>query len=164
MPSRRTILGALGATAVSSVVGYRWLNRVTGYVQEKSVEVRYREDDRWHGESVITVALNLSAESDQPDLHWLHDDWEDRFETPHTPVVSDTLHEDLQREYETVRYVVGVCSPEWETDEDRIGCRNANVSRADFNRVQAHDRVKASYDSLGLSIHDVEGTWSFDER
>jgi hypothetical protein len=163
MPSRRTVLGTLGTVAVGGFAGYTWLNRATGYVQEKSIEVTYREDNQWYAESVITVSLGNPAGVGEPELHWLHDDWEGRFETPNTPAVSDALHEDLQREYEEVRYVVGVCSPEWKTDDSGIGCRNANATREDFNRVQVHDRVTASYDSPTLSIHDVDGTWPVGE-
>jgi hypothetical protein len=162
MPSRRTVLGALGATAVCGFVGYSRLDRATGYVQEKSIEVRYREDSRRYGESVITVSLSDPPGADPPQLDWLHDDWEERFATPQTPVVSDELHSDLQRTYEEVRYVVGVCSPSWGTDEHRVGCRTANVTRNDFNRVQVHDRVTVTRTSPGISIHGVDGSWTFD--
>lgn len=116
---------------------------------------------RLHSESVITVTLGSPPGSGPPQLNWLHDDWQDRFDSPTTPVVSDSLHHDLRRAYEDVRYVVGVCSPSWGDEGRAVGCHSASTSRAEFNRAQVHDRVTASHTDAGISIHGVEGTWSF---
>jgi len=163
MPSRRTVIGSLGAAALSGLGTWWWLTpeHATGYVQEKSIEARYREGNRLHSESVVTVTLNSPPGS--PQLNWLHDDWQERFDSPTTPVVSEALHHELQQAYEDVRYIVGVCSPSWGDGERAAGCYNAGAGRADFNRVQVHDRVTASRTDAGISIHGVEGTWSFDE-
>jgi hypothetical protein len=166
MPSRRTILASLGGVTLSGVGAWLWLTpaTATGYVQEKSIEVRYRADNRTHSESVVTVSLGSPPGSDTPQLDWLHDDWEAEFDSPTTPVVSDVLHQQLQRAYEDVRYVVGVCSPSWSGEDREIGCYNAPTSRADFNRVQVHDRVTAARTDAELSIRAVDGTWTFDDR
>lgn len=162
MSSRRTVLGTLSIATLSVLAGCSWLNRATGYVQVKSIEVAYRENNQRYAESVITVSLSDPPGAESPQLNYVHDDWKDWFDTPHTPVVSDALHEDLQREYEEVQYVVGVCSPSWSDNEYPVGCHNANASRTDFNRVQVHDRVTASYDTPHIFIHEVDGSWSFD--
>ena len=164
MPSRRTIIGSFGGAALSGLGAWWWLTPATGYVQEKSIEARYRADNQLHSESVITVTLSRPPGSDSPQLNWLHDDWRGQFESPTTPVVSETLHQELQQAYEDVRYVVGVCSPSWGEEEQAAGCYNASASRADFNRVQVHDRVTASKTDAGISIHSVKGTWSFDDQ
>ena len=163
MPSRRTVIGSLGVAALGGLGAWLWFTPATGYVQEKSIEASYREGNQLHSESVITVTLSNFPGSDSPQIDWLHDDWQDRFESPSTPVVSESLHTDLQQTYEEIRYVVGVCSPSWGEDEATIGCYNGNAGREDFNRAQVHDRVTASRTNPGLSIHSVKGTWSFDE-
>lgn len=165
MPSRRTVVGSLGGAALSGLGAWLWFTpaSATGYVQEKSIEARYRADDRIHSESIVTVTLASPPGADSPQVDWLHDDWQGRFESPTTPVVSETLHRELRRAYEDVRYVVGVCSPSWGDTDRAAGCHNASASRADFNRVQVHDRVTASRTDGGISIHGVEGTWSFEE-
>lgn len=140
-----------------------WLTPATGYVQEKSIEARYREGNQLYSESVITVTLSNPPGSDSPQINWLHDDWQNRFESPSAPVVSESLHNELQQVYEEVRYVVGVCSPSWDADEETTGCYTASASREDFNRVQVHDRVTASKTNAGLSIHSAKGKWAFDE-
>jgi hypothetical protein len=164
MPSRRTIIGSCGALALSGFGAWWWLTPATGYVQEKSIEARYREDNHLHSESILTVTLSNPPGSDSPQVNWLHDDWEGQFESPPTPEVSAALHQELQQVYEDVRYVVGVCSPSWGDEEQATGCYNASASREDFNRVQVHDRVTASQTDAGIAIHNVEGTWSFEER
>ena len=163
MPSRRTVIRSLGVAALGGLGAWLWLTPATGYVQEKSIEARYREGNQLHSESVITVTLSNPPGSDSPQVNWLHDDWQDRFESPATPVVSESLHTELQQVYEEIRYVVGVCSPAWGEIEQATGCYNASAGREDFNRVQVHDRVTASKTNAGLSIHNVEGKWSFDE-
>lgn len=165
MASRRTIVGSLGCAALSGLGGWWWLTPTpaTGYVQEKSIEARYREGNQLHSESIITVTLSNPPGSDTPRLNWLHDDWHGQFETPSTPVVSETLHRELQQTYEDIRYVVGVCSPSWDDKDQTAGCYTASASREDFNRIQVHDSVAASRTDTGISIHGVKGTWSFDE-
>ncbi|MFC5969920.1 hypothetical protein ACFPYI_01115 [Halomarina salina] len=163
MPSRRALLATLGLGTASTLSGCSWLDGASGYVQEKSIEVTYREDGRRFGESVVTVSLSSPPGTESPELLRLHDNWANRFETPHKPIVSQALHEDLTREYESVRYVVGVCSPSWAEELRNIGCRNANASREDFNQVQVHDEVTASYESPTISIHSVDGTWPVGE-
>lgn len=159
MPSRRAVLATLSLAATSTLAGCSYFNRATGYVQGKSIEVVYREDGRGFAESVITVTLSEPAGAESPQLNWLHDDWADRFEAPRTPTVSEDLHDDLTAAYDSVRYVVGVCSPTWAEGNRDIGCRNANASREDFNEAQVHDKVTASYDSPHIRVHSVDGTW-----
>jgi hypothetical protein len=64
-----------------------------------------------------------------PELTHLDDKWANRFDTPHTPVVTDALHEDLTRVYDTIRYVVGVCSPAWAVEGESLGYYNISTTR-----------------------------------
>jgi len=164
MPSRRTLIASLGGAALSGVGAWFWLTpaSATGYVQEKSIEARYREDSQLHSESIMTVTLSNPPGSARPQLNWLHDDWQEQFDSPTSPTVSEALHQELQQAYEDIRYVVGVCTPAWGNEQQETGCYNAPTSREEFNRVQVHDRVTASRTDTGLSIHTVDGTWSFD--
>ena len=163
MPSRRTVIGSLGVATLSGLGAWLWFTPAKGYVQEKSIEVKYREENQLYSESVITVTLSNPPGSDSPQITWLHDDWQERFESPATPVVSESLHTELHQVYEEVRYVVGICSPSWGGNEQATGCYTASAGREDFNRVQVHDRVTASKSNGGLAIHSVTGTWSFDD-
>lgn len=53
--------------------------------------------------------------------------------------VSNDFHDELQAEFETVRYVVELCGDEFETDRN---CRRLSVSREDFNAVQFGDETE----------------------
>lgn len=163
MPSRRTIIASLGGAGLSGFGAWFWLTSesATGYVQEKSIEARYREDNQLHSESIITVTLSNPPGSDSSQLNRLHDDWHGQFESPTSPIVSEPLHQELQQAYENIRYVVGVCSPAWSDEEQGTGCYNAPTSREEFNRVQVYDRVTASHTDTRISIQSVNGTWSF---
>lgn len=163
MLSRRGIIASIGGAALSGFGVWYWFTSesATGYVQEKSIEARYREDNQLHSESIITVTLSNPPGSGSPQLNWLHDDWQSQFDSPSSPVVSEDLHQELQQSYERIRYVVGVCSPTWGDEQQETGCHNAPTSREDFNQVQVHDRVTASRTDTGLSIESVNGMWSF---
>ena len=160
MPSRRTLLRTISVAAGSVYAGCSSLDPgVDGYVQLKSIEAREGNDAF---ETVLRVVLSSPPGASQPDLTHHQDEWVNRFDTPHEPVVSDALHDDLTQAYDTVKYVVGVCSPSWADSGESVGCRNESMSREDFNGVQVHDRVRASTDGRTLSIHSVEGSWTFE--
>lgn len=162
MPSRRTLLLAAGTLAGGGIAGYAFFNRgVDGYVQLKSVQGRYERDGNRFEESIVRVTLSSPPGEAPPEVTFLHDEWRSRFETPREPVVSDSLHDDLRRRYDTLRYVVGVCSPDWADSEEPVGCYNVSTARENFNRVQVHDRVRASSDGTSLSIYSVDGDWTF---
>lgn len=162
MPSRRTLLRTVSLAAGGAFAGCSSLRpSVSGYVQLKSIEAR---DGTGGFESILRVMLSSPPGASQPELTHHHDEWIDRFETPHDPVVSDTLHDDLTHAYDTVKYVIGVCSPSWGDSAESVGCRNDSTSREAFNRVQVHDRVRASIDGPTLSIHSVDGSWTFESE
>jgi len=162
MPSRRSILRAASAAAGGALAGCTALRRgVEGYVQLKSVAGQDSENGRQHEESVLRVALSSPPGAGEPEVTFRSEEWTDCFDAPHEPVVSDALHEKLSRAYDRVRYVVGVCSPAWADDGEPIGCYNVATSRENFNRVQVHDRVRVSSDGTSLSVHSVDGEWTF---
>uniref|UniRef100_A0A8A2VI70 Uncharacterized protein n=1 Tax=Haloterrigena alkaliphila TaxID=2816475 RepID=A0A8A2VI70_9EURY len=142
---------------------------VDGYVQLKSIEAWKRDSEG--GELFKDVIIRVWPKSQpgpyEPELKILDDEWADRFDTPLEPVVSDELHDDLDRAYEILQYTVGVCSEEWVDnydDGDEIVCYNAPVSRGEFNTAQLYDHVRASYENHELSIHSREGEWTFDSE
>jgi len=77
------------------------------------------------------------------------------------PVVSDAVHRQLTGRFDMVRYVVGTTSPAWAENGESLGSFNMATTRANFNRVQVHDRVTASSDGSYLTIHSVDGIWEF---
>ena len=161
MPSRRDLLVTTGTVAGGALAGCTLFERgVPGYVQLKSVNGRDRSDGRRYEESILRVGLSSPPGEGPPEVRFARDEWASRFDDVQEPVVTDTLHTDLQRAYESIRYVVGVCSPEWADDNERSGCFNVATSRENFNRVQVHDRVRASSDGMSLSIHSVDGQWT----
>lgn len=162
MPSRRSLIQTACAVAGGAFAECTSLNRgVDGYVQLKSVQGRHSENGQQFEESIIRVTLSSPPGADSPELTFFSDEWNDRFNTPHEPTVSDDLHADLSQAYDAVRYVTGVCSPEWANDEESEGCYNVSTTRENFNSVQVHDRVRASSDGTYLSIHSVDGKWTF---
>jgi hypothetical protein len=156
----------MSALTVGGVAGCgQLLGGVDGYVQLQSIAGRYSDGGRQTEESILRVTLSSPPGTGPPQVDFLHDDWASQFESPQTPVVSDDLHDELQRAYETVRYVVGVCSPAWADSEDEsIGCYNVATTRENFNRVQVHDHVTVSSDGTSLTIHSTDGEWTFESQ
>lgn len=164
MPSRRQILAVGSTICAAGLAGCSLLDRgKDGYVQLKSVQTWETDGSQQIERAIIRVTLSTPPGEDTPKLTHLDDEWADRFDTPRTPVVSDTLHEDLTRAYDTIKYVVGVCSPAWADDEKSVGCYNISTTRENFNRVQVHDQVTASSDGTHLTIHSVDESWDFGE-
>jgi len=163
MPSRRAVLGSGSALAGLALTGCSAFDRgVEGYVQLKSIQVVENADGRRTQRSILRATLSSPPGAEPPELTHRSDEWADRFDTPREPVVPDTLHDDLNRAYDAVRYVVGVCSPEWAHDDEPVGCYNVATTRENFNEVQVHDRVRASSDGTYLTIHSVDGSWTFE--
>lgn len=163
MPSRRTLLRSAGVAAAGALAGCNALRPgAEGYVQLKSIEGRYEEDGVRKGDRVLDVELSSPPGEKPPELDGPTEEWERYFETPREPTVSGTLHDELRRSYEEVRYVVGVCTPKWAGDDEDVGCYNVATTRETFNRAQVHDRVRASSDGSSLTIHSVDGRWPFD--
>lgn len=162
MPSRRTLLRTISGVASCGIAGCTSLDRgVDGYVQLKSIEARGGNDQRPF-ETVLRVMLSSPPGASKPKLTHHQDQWTDRFDTPHRPEVSDALHEELTRAFDTVKYVIGICSPSWADGGESVGCINDSTTREDFNLVQVHDRVRASTDGASLSIRSVDGSWTFE--
>jgi hypothetical protein len=162
MPSRRRLLAAVGTAATAATAGCSVLDRgVDGYVQLKSIGGLVETDGTRREEDVVRVSLSSPPGGGPPSLDHLADRWADRFEQPRYPTVSDALATDLEAAYDEVRYVVGVCAPAWADEGERIGCYNVATTRANFDRTQVHDRVRAASDGTYLTIYEVDGDWSF---
>lgn len=165
MPSRRTVLRALGTGVPLALTGC--LNadeRVDAYVQFKVIDGVVEDSDRTESETILNVDASYEPNDAQPDLVHLNEEWADRFPTPRTPVVSDALHDELTERFDSVRYVVGTTSPEWAEDGESLGSFNVSTTRENFNRVQVHTEVTASSDGTYLAIHSVDGLWEFDSN
>jgi hypothetical protein len=163
VPSRRAALRSVGAATAVGLAGCSVLDRgADGYVQLKSITgVQVTEGERVD-DSVLRVSLASPPGSAAPDVDSLAEDWTDAFETPARPVVTDETAAALDRAYDEVRYVVGVCCPEWADDGEHIGCYNVRTTRENFNAVQVHQRVRASSDGTYLTIHSTDGQWQFE--
>lgn len=163
MPSRRTVLGALGTgIALASTGCLNSPERVEAYVQFKSIAGVIEDPGTIEEVSIITVDASYEPNDAPPELVHLDEDWADRFPAPRMPVVSDALHDAFTERFDAVRYVVGTTSPEWAEDGESLGSFNVATTRANFNRVQVHNRVTASSDGTFLTIHSVDGLWNFD--
>lgn len=162
MPSKRALLRAGGAVVGTVLAGCESLRGVEGYVQLKSIQGRGTRDGRQFEESILRVTLSSPPGEAPPELTFVEDAWVNRFETPRKPTVSESLHNDLDRKYDTVRYVVGVCTPAWADNDESEGCYNVATTRQNFNAVQVHERVRASSDGTYLTIHSMDRQWTFD--
>jgi hypothetical protein len=165
--SRRTLLHAIatsGTVTLTSPAGCSALAPgVEGHVQLKSIAGVTTADGTRSEESILGVQLAADPGDSPPQVVQASEEWVARFENPREPIASDEFHDDLRRTYREVRYVVGVCSPEWADDDERIGCFNVATTRESFNGVQVHQAVRASSDGTALRIHSVGGDWSFDD-
>ena len=63
-----------------------------------------------------------------------------------------------------MRYVVGVTSPGVADEGESVGSYNVSTTRETFDRVQVADRVRASSDGTYLTLHAVDGRWTFEPR
>lgn len=164
MPSRRQFLAGGSTLYVTGLAGCSLFDQGKDeYVQLKSVEAREPDGTQQTERAIIRVTLSTPPGEDPPELSHLDEEWADRFDTPRTPIVTDALHEDLTRAYDTIRYVVGICSQSWADDGESVGCYNVSTTRENFNRVQVHDQVTASSDGTSLTIHSVDGSWTFED-
>jgi|AntRauTorcE11898_2_1112593.scaffolds.fasta_scaffold12288_3 hypothetical protein len=167
MIPRRTLLHGIATAGTLGLAGLAgcsaFARGVEGYVQLKSIAGVTDRDGTRSEESILRVQLSSPPGDGPPELVQYSDEWFERFENPREPLVSDDLHEDLRRAYDDVRYVVGVCSPKWADDDERIGCYNVATTRENYNRVQVHQAVRASSDGTSLTIHSVDDEWSFDD-
>lgn len=163
MPSRRTLLRAVpGTVALAGAAGCSALEPgVDGYVQLKAINGVTSASGTRSEETLLRVQLSSPPGDGPPQVVHENEEWSDRFANPREPVVLDALHQDLQDAYDEMRYIVGVCSPEWADDDEEIGCYNVATTRGNFNRVQVHQAVRASSDGTSLTIHAVDGDWSF---
>jgi hypothetical protein len=162
IPSCRTLLGAVGTGAVVSLAGcLNSKERVDAYIQLKSITGVLEEGTQREEINIIDVDASYDPNGEQPGLVNRNDDWADQFPVPRMPVVSEGLHKQLTRRFDTVRYVVGTTSPEWAENSESLGSFNVATTRANFNRVQVHSRVTASSDGSYLTIHSVDGIWEF---
>ena len=162
MPSRRRFLGTVGTCLPLAIAGcLHSPERVEGYVQFKLIDGLVTEPGRTT--TVPIVHVDASYENDAPpDLVALHEEWANRFPVPRMPTVSDSLHEALAEQFDSVRYVVGTTSPGWAEGDESVGSFNVVTTRENFNRVQVHTKVTASSDGTSLTIHSVDGVWDFD--
>ncbi len=119
------MLRGVGAATAVGLAGCSVLDRgVEGYVQLKSIFGIDADNEDGSDEYVVSVRLAGSPDSEPPELTQHDDRWVERFDDPRRPVVSDALHADLEREYDDLQYLVGVCSPAWADDGESIGCYN----------------------------------------
>ena len=162
MLSRRTLLSGVGTGAIVSLAGcLNSEDRVDAYIQFKSITGVIEEETARKEVSVINVDASYDPNGEPPGLVHLNDDWANQFPVPRMPVVSDALHKQLTERFDTVRYVVGTTSPEWGKNDESLSSFNVATTRANFNRVQVHNRVTASSDGTYLTIHSVDGVWEF---
>ncbi|QLK26262.1 hypothetical protein HYG81_01165 [Natrinema zhouii] len=162
MPSRRAFLSTVGTGVLLALAGcLSSPQRVKGYVQFKVIDGLIEEP----GQTTEIPIINVDASYENatpPDLVHLNEEWADHFPIPRMPTVSDSLHDTLTEQFNSVRYVIGTTSPEWAEDDASLGSFNVATTRENFNRVQVHSEVTASSDGTYLTIHSVGGLWNFD--
>lgn len=162
MPSRRSLFSTVGAGVLISLVGcLSSEEKVDAYIQSKSITGVIDGETRREEISIVDIRASYDPNGEPPRLANLDDNWADRFPVPRMPVVSDALHEELSERFDRVRYVVGTTSPEWDENGESLDSFNVATTRANFNRVQVHNRVTASSDGTYLTIHSVDGIWEF---
>ncbi|WP_178917860.1 hypothetical protein [Natronomonas gomsonensis] len=162
MPSRRAFLTTVGTAVPLALAGcLDSAQRVEGYVQFKLIDGLIEEQGETTEVSIIHVDASYENGA-PPNLVYLNEEWTDQFPIPRKPTVSDSLHERLTEQFDSVRYVIGTTSPEWAEDDESVGSFNVATTRENFNRVQVHTKVTASSDGTYLTIHSVDGLWNFD--
>lgn len=164
MPSRRAFLSTVGTGVPFAFAGcLSSPQRVKGYVQFKVIDGYIEEPGRTTEIPIINVDASYENGT-PPNLVHLNEEWENLFPIPRKPTVSDSLHDRLTEQFDSVRYVVGTTSPGWAEDDASLGSFNVSTTRENFNRVQVHSKVTASSDGTYLTIHSVDGLWDFDSN
>ncbi|ELZ00063.1 hypothetical protein [Natrialba asiatica] len=75
--------------------------------------------------------------------------------SPSEVTASADFHDDSKSDFEAVKYVVGFCGSDFNSD-DEWGCRNTKISREDFNTVQFGDQAAVEVTDNQFHVHDVQ--------
>ena len=151
MPSRRTLLAATGGAVASGIAGClsRLNVKSAEVLQLKAISVRWRHGGTTYNDQI----LKLLREEDRITGR-VAVEYAGAVDTVPDVTVSDDLHERLEAEFDSVRYVLGLCGDDFDRD-DEYGCRNTGTSRADFNRVQFGDRADVALRDDRFDVREV---------
>ncbi|RKD97568.1 hypothetical protein [Halopiger aswanensis] len=163
MPSRRTLLAATGSAVASGIAGCLSRGDVKSaeLLQLKAISVRWR----YGGTTYSDQILDLRHREGNRITGRVAAEYAGAIDSLPAVTVSDDHHERLEAEFETVRYVLGLCGDDFDRDGE-YGCRNTGTARADFNRVQFGDRADVVLRDDRFDVQEVhEGDdreWSVD--
>lgn len=154
MPSRRAFLSGTVALSASAVGGC--LTRVglakTGYLQLKAVSVQWTHRGRTYRDEVVRLISDGQSELSGA----VAEQYREVVTAPNDVTVSDAVHDSLERDFETVQYLLGFCGERFPHESDeRQGCRNTQAPRRGFNRVQFGDRAEVRIVDNEFRVVDV---------
>lgn len=144
-----TLLPAVGLAGCTFTSGPD--TRSAEYLQLKAVTVSWRRDGRSYEDQLFKLLSDGESEI-RGDVA---SEYAELTSPPTEITVSEDVHDELERAFETVRYGVGFCGDEFGTG-DGHGCLNTGISRADFNRVQFGDRAEVTVVDNAFRIESVE--------
>lgn len=154
MVSRRNLLGISGTALAGSTLAGCFSDSDAVSVDSlsaKAITVAWRHENRSYSDQI----LQLHSDGESEVTGQVATEYDHIVSSPTEITVSEEVHEELQREFETVRYVLGVCGEEFESDDD-LDCQNSTTSREDFDSVQFGDRAEVQITNDHIDIRDVE--------
>ena len=150
MSSRRRFLAAAaGLPATTAIAGCLTDLGLaeSGYLQLKGVSVTWRHDGRRYRDEVFRATADGESEL----RGRVAREYAEIVDAPRDVRVTGTLARRIDRDFESVTYLVGFC---WDGSDGHT-CRNSRASRAAFNRVQFGDRAEVVFGSPGVDVVDV---------
>lgn len=153
MPSRRALLVTSSAVLPATAIGgcLSMTDTLSAeLLQLKAITVTWTHDGRSYRDQL----LQLHSDGESEITGSVVREYSQLASQPSEITVSRDVHDELEREFETVKYIVGFCGDEFDSDDD-FGCRNTGISRADFNAVQFGNRAEVTVDDGTFHLEEV---------
>ncbi|MDJ1434844.1 hypothetical protein [Halostagnicola sp. A-GB9-2] len=154
MPSRRKFLSSSGAALVGTGIAGCLSGKNTRsaeWLQLKAISVKWSRDGRSYSDQI----LQLMSDGEDEIRGTVASEYNDVISSPSEVTASGSFHNDLQFDFEAIKYVVGFCGSDFSSD-DESGCLNTRTSREDFNAVQFGDQADVEVTDNQFHIHDVQ--------
>ena len=154
MVSRRKVIAVSGSVLLGSALAGCLSDSDTisaDLLQIKAITVEWRHENRSYSNQI----LQLHSDGESEVTGQVATEYHHIVSSPTEVTVSDEIQETLESEFEDVRYVIGVCGDEFNSDDD-YGCRNAPTPREDFNSVQFGDQPNVEIRNNLIDVQDVK--------
>ncbi|WP_265110888.1 hypothetical protein [Halosolutus halophilus] len=137
-------VGVAGCLSGTNTLSAEWL-------QLKAISVEWTHSGRAYQDQI----LQLMSDGEDELRGRVASEYNGVISSPSEVTASEDFHDDLQFDFEAIKYVVGFCGSDFDSD-DEFGCLNTGTPREDFNAVQFGDQADVEVRDNQFHIHDVQ--------